>query len=77
MLRSCLEVSGVFAPPEQTLFAFLEPPAMNGLTVFEALSPILPQLKAPDLSSLKLPPARNGKGEKMTQTSPYFGGHSG
>jgi hypothetical protein len=29
----------------------------NGLTLFEALAPIVPQLKAPDRSRLMLPPA--------------------
>ena len=61
LLKSCLEVTGVFMSPEQTLFAFLEPPGMNGLTMFEALASIVPQLKAPDLSRLMLPPRREGE----------------
>jgi len=61
MLKSCLEMSGVFMPPEQTLFAFLEPPAMGGLTMFEAFEPLVPQLKAPDLSRLMLPPKQEAK----------------
>ncbi|WP_439625938.1 hypothetical protein [Gemmata sp.] len=54
-LKSALELSNVFMPPEQVLFAFLELPAAGGATMYEGARPHLGQLTAPEFGRLMLP----------------------
>lgn len=57
-LKSSLELSNVFMPLEQVLFAFLELPAGGGATMYEGAKPHLQQLSSPDFARLMLPPKR-------------------
>ena len=60
MLKSTLEITGVFCSAEQALFAWLELP--GGQTLYEGAAPHLAKLNGPDFSTLLLP-APKGEGE--------------
>lgn len=58
-LKASLEVSNVFMPPEQVLFAFLELPGAGNATMYEGAKGYLQQLASPDFGRLMLPPKRD------------------